>query len=808
MVDVARARKLAVRIREVVATTLELQVKDPRLGMVTITDAKVTPDLREATLYYTVFGDDRVAQRERRGARERQGRPAHAGGPADRCALHAVAGLHRRRRARDHRPARGAARAGPARGRPRPGDRVGGAARGRGRPVPRARVSWSTTRTTTRRRVDDGRRLAVSVARAGVAAAPPRCCGRPTRSCSSATSPPTATRSAACSRLGAALRAPGHPGRGLVGQRALRGARPATASCPRSTCSSPPATCRPRPRCSSPSTAAALDRLGTLADRVDGRRRRARRRPPHQQHRVRQRPPGRPRRGGHRGRRRRAARPAGPAAHPGGRRAAVHRPGHRHRLVQARRRPRRQVHELAARLLATGIRHDLINRAIWDTQPFGYVQLLGEVCARARLEPRRRGRAGPGLDRGRRRRPATGTASGWPTSRASSTCCAPRSRPRSPLVVEVRPRRRAVEGVDAVQGRRRRRRGLHRARRRRPPLRRRLHLARPTWRHASTTCARRPGRAPAPGAVSRAPPAPGRPARRRQARRLDQPRRRRAAAGGWPAPARSATPARSTRWPPACSCSASAGPPACSGTSRSPTRRTTPTVPARRQHGHRRRRGRGRRGARRRPASPTRRWPPPSPRSPARSTRCRRRCRRSRSTASGPTPGCARGRASSWPPAAWSCRRLDVVARRGDDVDVVTEVSSGTYVRALARDVGAALGVGAHLTALRRTRVGPFGLDRARPLEALTSDEVVDAAVVRLDDAVAAAFPARALTPEEAVELSHGRRLVAARPSPAWSARSPPTAAASRWWRTATAPPARWWSSPRPDPRHVPGPVV
>ena len=58
MVDVARARKLAVRIREVVSMTLELQVKDPRLGMVTITDAKVTPDLREATLYYTVYGSD------------------------------------------------------------------------------------------------------------------------------------------------------------------------------------------------------------------------------------------------------------------------------------------------------------------------------------------------------------------------------------------------------------------------------------------------------------------------------------------------------------------------------------------------------------------------------------------------------------------------------------------------------------------------------------------------------------------------------------------------------------------------------
>jgi ribosome-binding factor A len=62
VVDVARARKLAVRIREVVASTLEMQVKDPRLGMVTITDAKVTPDLREATLYYTVYGSDEERQ--------------------------------------------------------------------------------------------------------------------------------------------------------------------------------------------------------------------------------------------------------------------------------------------------------------------------------------------------------------------------------------------------------------------------------------------------------------------------------------------------------------------------------------------------------------------------------------------------------------------------------------------------------------------------------------------------------------------------------------------------------------------------
>jgi len=56
--DAPRARKLAVRIREIVASTLEQQVKDPRLGMITITDARVTPDLREATVFYTVYGDE------------------------------------------------------------------------------------------------------------------------------------------------------------------------------------------------------------------------------------------------------------------------------------------------------------------------------------------------------------------------------------------------------------------------------------------------------------------------------------------------------------------------------------------------------------------------------------------------------------------------------------------------------------------------------------------------------------------------------------------------------------------------------
>ena len=58
MVDAARARKLADRIKVVVAEMLETRVKDPRLGFVTITDARVTNDLQQATVFYTVFGDE------------------------------------------------------------------------------------------------------------------------------------------------------------------------------------------------------------------------------------------------------------------------------------------------------------------------------------------------------------------------------------------------------------------------------------------------------------------------------------------------------------------------------------------------------------------------------------------------------------------------------------------------------------------------------------------------------------------------------------------------------------------------------
>jgi tRNA pseudouridine55 synthase len=97
--------------------------------------------------------------------------------------------------------------------------------------------------------------------------------------------------------------------------------------------------------------------------------------------------------------------------------------------------------------------------------------------------------------------------------------------------------------------------------------------------------------------------------------------------------------------------------------------------------------------------------------------------------------------------------------RRGEgvtDVDVLVECSTGTYVRALARDLGAALGVGGHLTALRRTRVGPFGLDAARTLPEL---EAAPRVSLDLDAAVAAAFTRRDVDGKAAVDLSHGRPL-------------------------------------------------
>jgi tRNA pseudouridine55 synthase len=93
----------------------------------------------------------------------------------------------------------------------------------------------------------------------------------------------------------------------------------------------------------------------------------------------------------------------------------------------------------------------------------------------------------------------------------------------------------------------------------------------------------------------------------------------------------------------------------------------------------------------------------------------------------------------------------------GETLEVAAAVrcSSGTYIRALARDLGEALGVGGHLTMLRRTRVGPYQLSAA-----LTLDELAAGLrVIPLAEAAAAAFPVRTLTQEQARALGHGARL-------------------------------------------------
>lgn len=89
------------------------------------------------------------------------------------------------------------------------------------------------------------------------------------------------------------------------------------------------------------------------------------------------------------------------------------------------------------------------------------------------------------------------------------------------------------------------------------------------------------------------------------------------------------------------------------------------------------------------------------------------------------------------------------------DLDVVVDCSSGTYIRALARDLGTDLGVGGHLTALRRTRVGPFDV-----AEAVPADELAAAGALTPAEAAIRILPAIRVTAEEARDLRHGKRLV------------------------------------------------
>ncbi len=101
---------------------------------------------------------------------------------------------------------------------------------------------------------------------------------------------------------------------------------------------------------------------------------------------------------------------------------------------------------------------------------------------------------------------------------------------------------------------------------------------------------------------------------------------------------------------------------------------------------------------------------------------------------------------------------FDLLARRDADaaieLDVRVACSSGTYVRALARDLGAALGTGGHLTALRRTRVGPFSVDEAVPLDESVRDRALAPA-----DAATRVHARLELDAAATRDLAHGRRV-------------------------------------------------
>lgn len=113
--------------------------------------------------------------------------------------------------------------------------------------------------------------------------------------------------------------------------------------------------------------------------------------------------------------------------------------------------------------------------------------------------------------------------------------------------------------------------------------------------------------------------------------------------------------------------------------------------------------------------------------------------------------------------------RFELLAQRGGthddvsvlDLDVVVSCTTGTYVRALARDLGDSLGLPGHLTALRRTEVGGYGLAQARTLDQL-GDQLEAAGridVLPLTDSAQAIFSTRALTGREATALGYGKRI-------------------------------------------------
>jgi tRNA pseudouridine55 synthase len=95
----------------------------------------------------------------------------------------------------------------------------------------------------------------------------------------------------------------------------------------------------------------------------------------------------------------------------------------------------------------------------------------------------------------------------------------------------------------------------------------------------------------------------------------------------------------------------------------------------------------------------------------------------------------------------------------GWDVQAVISCSSGTYIRAIARDLGDKLGVGGHLTSLRRTMVGPWSVDDAVSADSLTPDSVLDPAPM-----ITRVLPSVVVPRDQEVELSHGKRIRLAGP--------------------------------------------
>jgi tRNA pseudouridine55 synthase len=121
------------------------------------------------------------------------------------------------------------------------------------------------------------------------------------------------------------------------------------------------------------------------------------------------------------------------------------------------------------------------------------------------------------------------------------------------------------------------------------------------------------------------------------------------------------------------------------------------------------------------------------------------------------------GEAVALAPRTVTVSRFEVVAERRDppfvDLDVVVECSSGTYIRALARDLGSSLGVGGHLTALRRTAIGPFHVEDAVSADAITAE-----ALHRPAGVAERLFPRIPLTDEQVTALTQGKKLTVEAP--------------------------------------------